>query len=236
MKKWYSIKGKAQDAEIWIYEEIGDFWDSGISAKSFAEELKALGKVDNIFLHLNSPGGVVWDGIAIYNLLKQNSARVNVSIEGLAASIASVVAMAGDEVTMAENAMMMIHNPWGITIGNAGDHRAAADMLDKIGDSIILAYLDKQKKTMPDEEMDPQKKKMAGLMDAETWMSAQEAMDHGLIDKIGESIKMAASFDLSKFKYRKIPENFKAGNMDYRQRKALQDMACKRIKAACGQR
>jgi ATP-dependent Clp protease protease subunit len=236
MKKWYSIKAKAQDAEIWIYEEIGNFWGEGVSAKSFAEDLKALGKVNNIFLHLNSPGGIVWDGIAIYNLLKQHQARVNVSIEGLAASIASVVAMAGDEITMAENAMMMIHNPWGLTIGNAGDHRAAADMLDKIGDSIILAYLDKQKKTMPDEGMDPQKKKMAGLMDAETWMSAQEAMDHGLIDKITQSLDMAASFDLSKFKYRHIPENFKPANMDIRQKLAQQNSACQRITAASGLR
>ena len=229
---WYKIVNKSDKAEIWIYEEIGNFWGEGVSAKSFAKDLKALGKIDNILLHLNSPGGVVWDGIAIYNLLKQHQARVNVSIEGLAASIASVVAMAGDEITMAENAMMMIHNPWGLTIGNAGDHRQAADMLDKIGDSIILAYVNKQNPN-PD-EMDPQKKKMAGLMDAETWMSAQDAKDLGLVDNITESIKMAASYDLSRFKYRHTPETFKPENMDIRQKLARQNIACQRIKAASG--
>lgn len=237
MKKiWYSIKAQAQTAEIYIYEEIGDFWGEGVSAKSFADDLKALGKINTISLHLNSPGGVVWDGIAIYNLLKQHPAQINVSIEGLAASIASVVAMAGDEITMADNAMMMIHNPWGVTIGNAADHRQAADMLDKIGDSIVMAYLDKQQKTMNRDEMMPQKEKMAALMDAETWLSAQEALDLCLIDQICEPMKMAASFDLSKFKYRHAPESFKTGNMDIRQRLARQNIACQKLKAACGQR
>jgi ATP-dependent protease ClpP protease subunit len=233
MKNWYSIKAKgAASGEIWIYEEIGDFWGEGVSAKAFAKDLKNLGPVETIDVHINSPGGVVWDGIAIYNLLKQHTARVNVKIEGLAASIASVVAMAGDEVAMAENAMMMVHNPWGITIGNAGDHRQAADMLDKIGDSILLAYVNKQAPA-PD-EMERQREKMAGLMDAETWFSAQEALDLGLIDVISESLKMAANFDLSKFKYRCVPENYQTGTMDTRQKLAVQNIACQRIKAASG--
>jgi len=208
--KWYDIKAKAKDAEIWIYEEIGDFWDGGVSAKEFAKELKALGKVETINLHLNSPGGVVTDGIAIYNLLKQNQARINVNIEGWAASIASVVAMAGDEISMAENGLMMIHDPWGLAIGNSADMRAAADVLDKMRDSIVMAYVKKAKQ----EDQEASSEKFAGLMAAETWMTAQEALDHGLIDNITDTVKMAASFDLSKFKYRNLPENFKPSPKD----------------------
>jgi len=228
MKTWYNIKAKAKDAEIWIYEEIGDFWDGGVSAKEFAKELKAMGKVETINLHLNSPGGVVTDGIAIYNLLKQNQARINVNIEGWAASIASVVAMAGDEISMAENGLMMIHDPWGLAIGNAADMRAAADVLDKMRDSIVMAYVKKAKQ----EDREASNEKFAGLMAAETWMTAQEALDHGLIDNITDSIKMAASFDLSKFKYRNLPEGYKPGNMDCRQRLANQNMVCQKIRAA----
>lgn len=227
MKRWYSIKAKAKDAEIWIYEEIGDFWDGGVSAKEFAKELKAVGKVDTINLHLNSPGGVVTDGIAIYNLLRQNQARINVHIEGWAASIASVVAMAGDEINMAENGLMMIHDPWGLAIGNSAEMRAAADILDKMKDSILMAYVKKAGK-------EEDEKKFADLMAAETWMNAQEALNHGLIDNITDSIKMAASFDLSKFKYHNIPEQFKPGNMDCRQRLARQSMTCHKIRAASG--
>lgn len=227
MKKWYSIKAKAQDAEIWIYEEIGDFWDGGVSAKQFAEDLKGLGRVNNITLHLNSPGGVVTDGIAIYNLLKQNQARITVNIEGWAASIASVIAMAGDEILMAENGLMMIHDPWGLAIGNAADMRAAADVLDKMRDSIIMAYAKKSKRDDHN---------FAELMAAETWMTAQEALDYGLIDKITDSMQMAASFDLSKFKYRNIPEKFQPQNTDHRQRLASMSMTCKKIKVASGQR
>jgi ATP-dependent Clp protease protease subunit len=147
----------------------------------------------------------VTDGIAIYNLLKQNQARINVNIEGWAASIASVIAMAGDEISMAENGLMMIHDPWGLAIGNAVDMRAAADVLDKMRDSIVMAYV--KKATQKDQTASDEK--FVGLMAAETWMTAQEALDHGLIDNITDSIKMAASFDLSKFKYHNIPKNFK---------------------------
>ena len=107
-QSWYSIKAKANDtAEISIYDEIG-FW--GVSAASFAQDLKDCGNsLKQINLHIHSPGGDVFDGIAIYNLLKNHPANVTVYIDGLAASMASVIAMAGNEVIMPENAMMMIH-------------------------------------------------------------------------------------------------------------------------------
>lgn len=228
MKNWYSIKAKAKDAEVWIYEEIGDYWDSGVSSKQFAKDLKDIGPVDTITVHLNSPGGIVWDGIAIYNLLKQHAAKVIVSIEGLAASIASVIAMAGDETRMAENAMMMIHDPWGVAVGSAEDMRKTADAMDKVKDSILAAYVAKcGGKT--------KEKNLSEMMAVETWLSAQEAMECGLVDSITDELQIAASFDLSKFKFKKIPEQFvKAENTDMRQRLAAMSIKTQRIRAACG--
>jgi len=118
--KWYKIEAKADKAEIWIYEYIGeDFWTGGgVTAKSFQKYLAAV-KASQIDLHINSPGGDVFDGITIYNLLKQHPATVTTYIYGLAASIASVIALAGDRIVMAENALYMVHNPWGVSMGDA---------------------------------------------------------------------------------------------------------------------
>jgi ATP-dependent Clp protease protease subunit len=102
---------------------VGEGWFGGMSAKTFVTELQKLGKVDVINLHINSPGGSVFDGVAIYNSLKSHPARIEVDVDALAASIASVIAMAGDEIRIAENAMMMIHDPTGVAIG--GPRRCA---------------------------------------------------------------------------------------------------------------
>ena len=107
----FEIKCKGTMADILIYEDIGDGWLGGISAKTFADELKKLKNLTQLNVRINSPGGAVFDGLAIYNTLKKHKANVTVSIDGLAASIASVIAMAGDQITMAENALMMIHDP-----------------------------------------------------------------------------------------------------------------------------
>ena len=123
MKGWYTIKAASDgtSANISIYEEIGGW---GITAQQFSEDLKALGDISHISLHIHSPGGDVFDGIAIYNLLNKHPAKVTVQIDGLAASMASVIAMAGDRIVMPENALMMIHKPWGISGGNANDMAA----------------------------------------------------------------------------------------------------------------
>src|SRR5690606_20024488 len=102
-----------------------------------------LGRVETLNVFINSPGGSVFQGQAIYNILKRQKARVNVYIDGLAASIASVIAMAGDTIFMPKNAMMMVHNPWTFSIGNAQDLRKEADTLDKIRETLIEAYLSK---------------------------------------------------------------------------------------------
>lgn len=187
---WYSIQAKGTNAEIVIYDEIGAW---GVSAKSFMEELKALGGITDITLRLNSPGGSVFDGTAIYTQLKQHEAQVTVFVDGLAASMASVIAMAGDLVVMPENAMMMIHNPWTMAIGDAEELRNNADVLEKIKKAMISAYT--QKTGLSEEEV-------SAIMDAETWYTGAEAVELGFADEHHESLDIAAcvkGFDLTKF-------------------------------------
>mgnify|MGYP003108777515 FL=1 len=187
MNKWYSIENKADNSvEISIYDEIGDF---GTSAKEFIEEVKSVGDGD-ITLRINSVGGSVFDGLAIYNTLRSHSGFVNIKIEGLAASISTVIAMAGDSIEMSENGFFMIHNPFGKSAGEAGDMRKTADLLDKIKDEIMEIYSKRTNLTFGE---------LSDMMDKETWLSSQEAMDMGFVDKITEPMKIAASFDLSKF-------------------------------------
>jgi len=192
---------KEKSADIWIYEDIGEGWFGGFSAKQFADEVKKLGKVDTMNVYINSAGGDVFDGVAIYNILKRNRAKVIVEIDALAASIASVIAMAGDEIRMADNALMMIHNPWGMAIGDVNEFLKIIDTLNKVKDSSIMpAY---QKQTGLEEE------RIAELMDDETWMSAAEAKEYGFIDEVTAEKKIAAHIDCNKYKnvFCKIPEN-----------------------------
>lgn len=190
-RKGFTIVAKDKSADVFLYEEIGDGWMGGISAKRFADELNALGKLDTLNVYINSPGGSVFDGNAIFNTLKRNSARVVVSIDGLAASIASIIAMAGDEISMAANSMMMIHDPWTLVAGSAADLRATADMMDKVRETLLNTYADR---TGFDSG------KISDMMAAETWMTADEAIAMGFADKKTEELKMAAHFDLSRFK------------------------------------
>lgn len=179
-KSWFNIAvaEDSTEAEISIYDSIGGY---EINAKNFADQLKAL-EVDTIHLRINSPGGSVIDGTAIFNALQRHSATVITHIDGLAASMASVIAMAGDEVRMADNALLMIHNPWTMSIGDADELRKDADLLDKMRDIILSSYARSQYE--PDELKD--------LMDAETWFTAKEALDAGFIDAIETGLKAAA--------------------------------------------
>ena len=199
-QSWYSIKAKANDtAEISIYDEIG-FW--GVSAASFAQDLKSCGNnLKQINLHIHSPGGDVFDGIAIYNLLKNHPANVTVYIDGLAASMASVIAMAGNEVIMPENAMMMIHKPWGIQGGDAEDMRKYADLLDKVENTLIPAYASKTGKT-PEE--------LAEMLSAETWLNGRECVEQGFADKLAEPLVAMASIKSRKLEdFEKMPNEIK---------------------------
>jgi ATP-dependent protease ClpP protease subunit len=187
-RRWYDFRARATGPEIVIYDEIGAF---GIPAKAFLDELKALGPEAELTVRINSPGGSVFDGVAIHNALKRHDAPITVWIDGIAASIASMIAMAGDEVVMPENAMLMLHDPSALVLGTATAMRSMADALDKMKAGMVAAYLGKSGRD--DAEIE-------ALMAAETWLSAQEAVDLGLADRIEQPVRMAAHFDLSRFR------------------------------------
>lgn len=186
MKMNYKALSK-KEAEIDIEGEITSriWYDTDTSASQFRDLLKQVGDVKTINLHINSPGGDVFEGVAIYNMLKQNKADIHVYIDGLAASIASVIAMAGDTITMPENSMLMIHNPWTIAQGNSKELRKVADDMDKMGESIKTSYLSKSNSKL---DVDT----LTKLMDDETWLTAKESVEYGLADEVLEPVKMAA--------------------------------------------
>ena len=144
-----------------------------------------------IDLRLNSPGGSVFDAVAIYNALKRHAGTVTVWIDGIAASAASYIAMAGDEIVMPENAFLMIHDPSGLVMGTADDMRAMAEALDKIKGSLTPGYAAKSGGSEED---------IAALMAAETWFDAQDALDAGLATRIAEPVRIAARFDVGRFR------------------------------------
>jgi ATP-dependent Clp protease, protease subunit len=203
MKKWYRIEAKAAEkkAVILIYEQIGEnFFGEGVSAKRFIEDLNALG-VENIDLHINSPGGRVFDGNAIYNALKKHPATIHVFIDGLAASIASVIAMAGDTVEMPQNAMMMIHDPSISVFGaTADDLLKKAEALEKVKVGLVAAYHGRT---------DLDKDKISEMMAAETWMTAAEAVDYGFADEVTEQVDIAACYAGDMFDhFKNTPQQF----------------------------
>jgi ATP-dependent protease ClpP protease subunit len=188
MNTWYTIRARALGAEVLIYDEIGAY---GVSAKGFLAELGALPDDAPIDLRLNSPGGSVFDAVAIYNALSRHSGTITVWIDGIAASAASYIAMAGDEIVMPENAFLMIHDPSGIVMGTAADMRDMAGTLDKIAASMTRGYAAKSGK--PEVEI-------AALMAAETWFDAKEALEAGLATRMAEPVRIAASFDIGRFR------------------------------------
>jgi len=178
---WYAIqKTEDTEAEVTIYDEIGSF---GVGAKQFLGDIGKL-KGKHIHLRINSPGGSVIDGTAIFNALRRHEGGVTVHIDALAASMASVIAMAGMPVLMADNALLMVHNPWTISMGSADDLRKEADLLDKLKANIRNAY---QRKTgLPEEQLQD-------MMDAETWLDSVDAVALGFADAIEEGVAAAAS-------------------------------------------
>ena len=188
MKSWYTIRARATGAEVAIYDEIGAH---GVSAKGLLPELGALPEGTPIDLRINSPGGSVFDAVAIHNAILRHQGTVTVWIDGIAASAASYVAMAGDEIVMPENAFLMIHDPAGLVMGTAVDMRAMAEALDKVKGSLVQGYAAKSGR-------DPQE--IAALMAAETWFDAKDALDLGLATRIAEPVRIAARFDICCFR------------------------------------
>jgi ATP-dependent Clp endopeptidase proteolytic subunit ClpP len=198
---WFTIRNEAPDAaEILIYSQVGKDWysDDGVSAKEFDAALKDIPAHKAILVRINSPGGNVWDGLAIYNMLKARGEKVTCRVDGLAASIASVIACAGAKCEMPANALMMIHDPSTVVAGTAEDMRKTADVLEQHAGIIANVYAEKCGKSA---------EKMRELMRAETWMTGDEAHDMGLCSDVTDEVALAASvqkFDLSAFK--RVPE------------------------------
>lgn len=173
---WYRISNAigGGTATIHIYDEISDW---GITASDFVRDLSQV-SASQLDVHVNSPGGAIFDGLAIMNALRQHPATVNVYVDGLAASIASVIAMAGDRVVMAPNSQMMIHDGSGLCIGNAAEMRAMADLLDRQSNNIADVYASRAGGTAEE---------WRDRMTAETWYTAQEAVDAGLADEVAST-------------------------------------------------
>lgn len=191
------------EADIVIYAGIGqDYWGDGsmISAKAFSDELKKLPEtITTLNVRINSPGGDVFDGIAIYNRLKQHKAKKIVHIDGLAASIASIIALAGDEIIIGDGALYMVHLPWTFTYGNRMELDNTINRLMDIEEQMIGIYTKKTKMSRSD---------IRALLEAETWMGAEEAIDKGFVDsKSEDTVAIAASAIKSKW-INKRPDSF----------------------------
>ena len=183
---WKVTAKSDTEADILLYDYISDFDDDEwgvMSAKGLISKIKALGNIKNITLRINSIGGDVFEAQAMYNYLKSHPANITVRIDGLAASAASVVAMAGNKIIMPSNALIMIHNPAGGVYGEAEDMRDTAEILDKIRDTIANVYVAKT---------GLEREKVIAMMDAETWLDANEAHELNFCDEVEESVTVTA--------------------------------------------
>ena len=217
MQKWKMKALNDGNAEIFIYSDIGyDWWEDKSTAQLFAEELKNLGDISSIDLHINSNGGDVFDGQAIHSLIKNHKGFVTAYIDGLAASIATVIAMGADKVIMPKNAMMMIHNAWTGLYGNANDLRKMADDLDHINDTIVNTYLAKVKDKTDEATI-------RELMDKESWLNAEECLSLGLCDEVSEPVKMAACLTKEQaHKFKNAPKELIKEDYEFQSERAKQ--------------
>lgn len=197
------MSADGNSGDIFIYGDIESykFVDEDTTATSFKNDLDNLGNVSDINLYINSPGGNVFEGLAIHNMLKRHKAKVTVNVDALAASISSVIAMAGDVIRMPSNSMMMIHNALAGMVGNAEELRKMADDLERITNSTKETYLAKSNGKLTED-------KLTELMDAETWLSAYEAVQYGLADEVLEENEMVASVNSEIMnKYKNVPKD-----------------------------
>lgn len=207
MKSWFAVKNLvalaaaaiaagavAAQPEISVYDEIG-LW--GVTGKDYMDAFSAL-PGDSVTLNINSPGGSVFDALLMYNGMKASGKTITVRIMGVAASAASLIAMAGTTIEMPENTFMMLHSPMTGAYGNADEMRSAADMLDTIGKSLSATY-EKRSGQTPEA--------MAAILSKDTWLSAQECVDKGLADKVTPAVEATARFELDR---KGIPANVMA--------------------------
>jgi len=215
MREWYRITAKADEslAELSIFDEIGPsfFNDDAVTAKQFIADVRALPEaVKTIRVHVNSPGGSVFEAVAIANALRSESRErgrtIEMRIDGLAASAATIVTSAGDSIAIADNALMMVHNPMGVVLGPATDMRQMADLLDKVRDSIVATYRWVSQLSV---------KAISDLMDATTWMDAEEAVKNGFATEITPGAAVTAVFGPSAIeRLGTVPESVKPRLME----------------------
>lgn len=204
---FFDIKASADNksADVFIMGEITQYaWEEfgEMSSVAFKEKLDAVGDVSTINLYVNSPGGSVFEGIAIANMLKRHKARVIGHVDALAASIASNIIASCDEVRMPSNSMLMIHNAWNRVAGNSAELRKAADDLDRINNMQVETYMAKVGDKTTEENI-------RALMDSESWISAQEALELGLCDVVEGANQVAASISGEHMKlFKNIPNAF----------------------------
>lgn len=212
-KFWNMTKNSAKNSgEITIYGYISeyDWWEEDVTPQQFNEDLASLGDVDELNIRINSGGGSVTAGVAIHSMLKRHKAKVTVYVDGWAASIASIIAMAGDRIIMGKGSMMMIHNPSSYAWGEAKDLRKQAEVLDQVRESLLDVYESRTGKS---------REEITDFLDDETWFTASQAVENGFADEVEESLPVVASmrngtaffngigFDFSKFKNApKLPE------------------------------
>jgi len=200
--------------EMYIYEGIGEGWFGGVSAKQVSEDLKKVGKVETLNVYLNSPGGSVFDGIAIYNQISRFDAKKIVHVDGIAASIASIILLAGDERRIAKNGQVMIHDPWGMSAGTANDFRKQAEVLDNIRETLLQTYVDRT----------PNKREsISNWMTEETWFNAADAKKYGFVDLITDQQASMSEFAMLA-NYKNVPDNLKRVALSNQARLARMDM------------
>ena len=185
---WYRINAEDQDVtDVYIYDAIGFF---GVEAEEFVQDFDKI-ETSKITLRINSPGGDIFDGMAIYNSVKRHPATVTTEIDGVAASMASIIALAGDTVNMSDFGLFMMHEPWSMVMGSAEDMRTEADLLDKVNDQGVAIYT---------QAGNWDESAVRAAMSLETWFTAKEALDAGFIHSISESTTAPSElFDLSIF-------------------------------------
>lgn len=194
-KNWYSIKAAAEGsdvAEVSILDYIGGW---GVDARSFLTEFRAL-KANTVKVFINSPGGSVFEALAIFNGMRATGKTIEIHVLGVAASAASYIAMAGDKIVMPDNTYMFVHNPINAVYGNADDMREMADVLDKIGASLTATYAKRWKGT---------EQELADTLKAETYLTAAECLERGLCDEVTPAILAEAAFDVEA-----LPEQLRA--------------------------
>lgn len=179
MKTWYRIRAARKTAELLIYDQIGAW---GISSKDLLAQLAALGDAA-LTVRINSPGGDVFDALAIYNALSRHPGKVTAQIDALCASAATCVALAADEVRMADNALFMIHEPWTVSTGNSAELLKQADVLNTTAEQLVGIYARKTGAGQAE---------LRDWMRAETWYTADQALAAGFIDAIDEPLRLAA--------------------------------------------